>query len=154
MCCFIFCFESVLNRPPHPRCQEQIKGLFFLIAKIVIPGNESVKTCLHKIAVAKSVLNEMRGKSPELSKEVRWFSQITTAKTFASRVKMPSYIPGRRYFRKYLFNKPIWDEKKWPQFLCYALDWELRVYLPLESVLSCDCFINRRQLKWHLPMWI
>lgn len=68
MCCFIFCFESVLNRPPHPRCQEQIKGLFFLIAKIVIPGNESVKTCLHKIAVAKSVLNEMRGKSRSSAK--------------------------------------------------------------------------------------
>lgn len=57
--------SSVLNlfetTPPTPNklAQEQNRGLFFLIAKIVTSGNESVKMCLHKIAEARSVLNEM-----------------------------------------------------------------------------------------------
>lgn len=62
---------SVLTSPtPY---QELIKGLFVLIAKIVIPGNESVKMCLHEIAAAECALNEMlcSSKSPELSKQVR-----------------------------------------------------------------------------------
>lgn len=76
MCCSIFCFESALNltlysQQLRPR-KKNNKGLFFLIAKIVMSGNESVKMCLHKITVARSVLNEMHntGKNPVLSKEV------------------------------------------------------------------------------------
>lgn len=62
---------SVLTSPsPY---QELIKGLFVLIAEIVIPGNESVEMCLHETAAAECVLNETlcSSKSPELSKQVR-----------------------------------------------------------------------------------
>lgn len=68
---------------------------------------------LHKIAVAKSILNEMHcsSKIQQLDKEVR-FSQSTVAETFSNQVKMPGHIPGRRYLLKLLFSEPIWGEKK------------------------------------------
>lgn len=97
---------SVLTSPaPY---QELIKGLFVSIAKIVIPGNESVKMCSHEIAAAECVLNEMlcSSKSPELSKQVRWSFQIATTKTFANWVHKPSCIPGRKCFPKYISDMP------------------------------------------------